>query len=267
MKIFNDVKKLYPIPNSSKCLIKLNPHNLPSIQQKNTMIDFIQDDLSFSSTLEVNGVCTCETKIVETQAERPKTGRRVRFNESANVAYENIVTENSPAIGTLWYHAENLQTFKQDVIKTAKDNNLGDATTVQYEQTNENAKKLYGKIMLRVFRACCNATAEDDSNFQSGGGVSLLLEPMDEKYFHIWMHVTWSRTGVERLLVRKLHQDKVCRRRELMNTILDLQEMYNDIDDLTCEEKGFLLSNATRKITRPSRLFAAVLGSVTLDMV
>ena len=185
-----------------------------------------------------------EKRLVQNQTVRQNPCCQVRFDERANVSHANrICLEDTKK---LWYRSDDYRRFKDDLYKVSKQIIIADVDSFDRKGKGKNS---YCNVLIRVFRGCLEAA--DDFN-------GLSLSTTLEKNFKKWITVTQSRTGVERLAVRKIHDDKLLRRRELTDTILDLQKIYKNY---TWDEKARILSNASQEITRPSRVFAALLGS------
>eukprot|EP00522_Entomoneis_paludosa_P017943 CAMPEP_0172441390 /NCGR_PEP_ID=MMETSP1065-20121228/1935_1 /TAXON_ID=265537 /ORGANISM="Amphiprora paludosa, Strain CCMP125" /LENGTH=198 /DNA_ID=CAMNT_0013190729 /DNA_START=42 /DNA_END=638 /DNA_ORIENTATION=+ len=185
----------------------------------------IDADASSSSTYET----TTSKKRALSPSSRSVT---VRFNESANVAYDNTQICHEDC-AELWYTKENL---KQ--LKTTYTNNAKDIIRVESQQ---KGSKSYCRVMTRVFNSCVDATP---------------LSEADQRHFQKWIAVTSSRVGLERLAVRKIRLDKSIRRQELVYAVLDLQEDPS----VPAEKVEEWIAQASQEISQPSRKFAMLLA-------
>ncbi|KAL7575665.1 hypothetical protein ACA910_011486 [Epithemia clementina (nom. ined.)] len=162
----------------------------------------------------------------------------------------NELVFDEEELHSMWYSSKDFQAFKKEVCTAAKE-----LIRFEKEACRQSGKAAYGKVILRIFEACCNA--QKDLYEIRPGQLSGALTSSDETQFQKWISVTPSRTGLERLASRRIYQDKSKRRAELIYTVLDIQEYYQN---MPFEDRAQLISNAAQEITRPSRLFAAYLA-------
>jgi hypothetical protein len=193
----------------------------------------IEDDASNSSTVSVSKV----SKPQFLPAHSTKFGRKsVRFNESANVFYQNNQMCQEE-LYDLWYSGEDQRGFKEDLVLCVKG-------ILQVEVKNKGHRS-YLPVMHHVYEACCEVKSENDTEH---------ITKSDEKLFNRWVQVTESRHGLEKVSNRVMAQDKSFRRGELVDTVFCLQEKWSDhLHDDVCAEQ---IRHACENLSRPSRLFA-----------
>mmetsp|Transcript_11222 Transcript_11222/g.22952 ORF Transcript_11222/g.22952 Transcript_11222/m.22952 type:complete len:223 (-) Transcript_11222:135-803(-) len=195
-------------------------------------------DASNSSTYETS---TFSKKRTALTAEIDAPAPAVRFDEYASVSYRNhqICQEDC---AELWYAKEDYQRFKKSHTGNAKD-----IIRVESKYRGPNS---YINVLTRVFDACINNNTEQDDD------AVISLASQDARNFQKWVSVTESRVGLERLAARKIRMDKAVRRKEIVFTVLDLQEDPS----ISTEPLEVTIAKAACEISRPSRNFAALLA-------
>ena len=160
--------------------------------------------------------------------------KRVRFSDQSPMiyTYDDAVDDNA-----MWYSLEEMEIFK----RKAK---IATAQIMRVEHERNADPKSYYQVFRRVYTAGCKNSFEGTE-----------VNKSDLKYFQRWVSVTASRLGLERLSVSCIHQDALIRRRELTETILEVQQEL-----VPQSVKVDLLRKASCEISRPSVAFAAHLG-------
>ena len=223
------------------------------------------EDHSVSSTLDVdadqNQSCVVERR------NRHSRGRHVFFNESLNVFHENtdLCLED---VESLWWDRIELNGLKSNYIQAAKN-------VIRAEKEHKTDCKSYNRVFERVYAACCRATAaEDDTNhdnYVSNDSTLVDISSSDQLAFRKWVSVTGNRVGLEHVVHRTIYKDKIFRRRKLYDVVSSCQDMILPPDCKSktrnssgCKNKNQnlepLLALAAKEVSRPSRIFAALLG-------
>ena len=201
------------------------------------------EDNSVSSTFEV----------VASEPHRPKATRggskeshvrRVFFDETANKAYQNTKMCRED-ISPLWWSRTELQDFKSTYVETIKD-------VIQVEREHRKNPMSYQQIFQRIYNACCEATEEDEKQM-----TCCELHPYDESAFFYWVSMTADRLGLERVIHRKIVQDRAMRRRQLVQIVEYWQDTAMCNNNTSVENA---ISLASKEVSRPSRVFAAFLA-------
>jgi hypothetical protein len=175
----------------------------------------------------------------------PSVRKNVRFNECANEFFCNtqICSEDCEE---LWYSGEEYLTFKSAAKFMA-------SQIAQYEQDQENTDPFsYQRILLRTHEACRQCPQQESKVFSSSSVLTL----MEEKHLRRWMQGAPMRLGLERYAIRDLGRDRYFRRKNVVQTILHLQNdwIIHNIP-ITLDEQAICLSLASQAISRPSQLF------------
>lgn len=195
-----------------------------------------QDGSSSSTQL----VWSAAKEVVPSRTKKPLSpkrvtdSKRVHFSDQSPVVhiYDNAVDDT-----TLWYSLKDMELFKRKAkVATAQ------IMRVEHER-NSDAKSYY-QVFRRVYNAGCSNSSE-----------GMEVTKSDKKFFQRWVSVTASRLGLERVSVHCIHQDAMIRRRELTDTILEIQQEL-----LPQSVKVDLLRKASIEISRPSVAFATHLG-------
>jgi len=266
--------------SSSKIMMKVKPlyHDDDDEEENET------ESSSCCSTVETRGpLCQAvSSDSCTTATTRSYHGRRrsslVRFNEASNVAYPHPSSydndeddendQGSVDAYRSWYSAQEFKQFKTNYtnqIKGVIEFEMAQQREQREQQSSHSGSKkrqqqAYHKVLSRVYESCCQRQP---------------LSPKDQDYFSKWIAASTSRVGLERMVTRRIRQDKAVRRRELVFIVLDLQEenralfvdngdsycyySYSDGDDdhLDLEEA---MAQAAREISAPSRRFAQLLA-------
>jgi hypothetical protein len=168
---------------------------------------------------------------------------RVRFNEDANETY--LTTRKEECIDR-WYSAIDYRDFK------AYNRYLVRQISKQ-EQVNRSAS-IYNRTLLRTYEACRECTY-DDSLADSA------LTSTDERQLKRLMQLSTSRVGLERSCVKAIQQDRVCRRQEIVQVVMEIQDEMAQSETLMClDARDQYLRQACEFISRPSRMFARQLA-------
>lgn len=165
--------------------------------------------------------------------------RRVRFNLSANVTYDNHQLCREDVDSMLWYADTDYTKFKENNLQACMD-------IISQEQGKEDDISSYTHVMECVYNTCSSSDLEQDSCL-SDTECSDLEEVLNIDHL-----------GIERTTVQIIDRDKRWRRREIVHAVLDIQEDFRHSKkrDVLVE----MIAQAARELSRPSRMFAAHLA-------
>ena len=170
--------------------------------------------------------------------------RRVHFDLDHNESFhshDDIHRED------LWYSSTELKQFRVNFKSEAKAFRIIESEQQQQQQhDNDNdSSSSYAQVMERVYDTCCLYATEVSQP---------TVEAHDAQQLRAWVRVTDSRWGLERLCVRSIAQDKMARRQDLYDIIVE------DTSFLQQSMSAESLAEACRTISRGSRYFATLLG-------
>ena len=172
--------------------------------------------------------------------------RRVHFDLDHNESFhshDDIHRED------LWYSSTELKQFRANFKSEAKAFRIIESEQQQQQQhDNDNdSSSSYAQVMERVYDTCCLYATEVSQP---------TVEAHDAQQLRAWVRVTDSRWGLERLCVRSMAQDKMARRQDLYDAVLDDATRFLQQSSMSAEN----LAEACRNISRGSRYFATLLG-------
>ena len=148
----------------------------------------------------------------------------------------------------LWYSSTELKQFRVNFKSEAKAFRIIESEQQQQQQHDNNdssSSSSYAQVMERVYETCCLYATEVSQP---------TVEAHDAQQLRAWVRVTDSRWGLERLCVRSIAQDKMARRQDLYDIIVE------DTSFLQQSMSAESLAEACRTISRGSRYFATLLG-------
>jgi hypothetical protein len=194
--------------------------------------------------------------VLPQQRRRP---RRVTFEESHNVTYENKQWGWEDSRQS-WYTKVDYDTMKDAAYNQAKQ-----IWKKERRTATDGSSSSYSSILLRVYDACCEVTHEEPQG-------SILSEP-ERKLFQQIVGKAQTRTGLEKMCIREIAYDKRQRRIELTDLVLQVQAALNSssssfsssLSQLSVEESvatdysyraATLLRTSCETVSRASRLFA-----------
>jgi hypothetical protein len=232
----------------------------------------LDDDSSTSSTvtavlnLPKSTLMVASSKEEEDDACRvahtsPVVRKNVRFNECANEFFGNTQICSEDCV-KLWYSGDEYLAFKATAKFLASQISQYEQKQQRQESTadDDNAYS-YQRILLRTHEACRQWSSEEYSRSMDEGGSSsspTVLTAMEDKHLRRWLQGSPMRLGLERYAIRDLGRDRYFRRKNLVQTILHLQnEFYIHNIPITPDERTECLSLASMAISRPSRLFSS----------
>jgi hypothetical protein len=234
----------------------------PTTTTATTMV-LLDDDSSTSSTVTAVLTLPKSAMVASSMEEEescavaasPSVRKIVRFNECANEFFCNTQICSEDCV-QLWYNGDDYLAFKA----TSKFLASQIAQFEQEQQETTNDPYSYQRILLRTHEACRQCPASENESMlvttSSKGGGSVLTA-MEDKQLRRWLQGAPMRLGLERYAIRDLGRDRYFRRRNLVQTVLHLQnEFYIHNIPITPEEQAECLSLASMAISRPSRLFS-----------
>ena len=98
--------------------------------------------------------------------------------------------------------------------------------------------------ILRVYDLCCEAPKETDDSILSNSDKALLT---------MLIGMANTRTGLEKVCIREISNDKRYRRRQLSDLVLRIQATHQAA---TTRTRAELVRLTSESVTRASRLFA-----------
>ena len=158
---------------------------------------------------------------------------------------------------SLWYTAEDFDRFKEVFVADAKhalqrERLQGSKST----KTNEtrSVRRAYDVIM-----ASCLSSSSSSSSFSATQDGHHSLEASLQE-LNLPLHdeqVEETVLGLERLMARNIHRDKVKRRHLLLNVV---EEIQVNGQDLSSELQTAMLRRVCESISNPAKKFALYLG-------
>ena len=210
---------------------------------------------SLSSTIDVSSATHLKTVSLEasttessiassttsTTTTTPKAAkkRRAYFNEFNNIQYESEPLDVEE-VAAYWFTDDEMGVFFQNRVEAVQE-------IIHEECQFASDRDSYQNTMERVFESCCMAEEEDEQNHQ--------LSVEDAFFFPQWIKAMPA--GLENVAVRAIREDITVRRQDLLNMIYEIEES----EDLTEDQQMEMIAEASRELSRPSRLFAAHLGA------
>ena len=171
--------------------------------------------------------------------------RRVHFDLDHNESFhshDDIHRED------LWYSSTELKQFRVNFKSEAKAFRIIESEQQQQHDNDNDSSSSYAQVMERVYDTCCLYATEVSPPS---------VEAHDAQRLRAWVRVTDARWGLERLCVRSIVQDKMARRQDLYDIIV---EDGADTSFLQQSMSAESLAEACRTISRGSRYFATLLG-------
>lgn len=171
------------------------------------------------------------------QASKSKSARRVRFDESQNESISNTqICEED--VQELWYSDFDYTMFKSKVAIVC--------ARIQRNERGPRNPLSYEYVVGSIFDTCCKCTSEKE--------IDILSEQQQVKLIH-QLRGSPARLGIERMLVRKITDDKYERQRRMVEMVLLINSTETDVADM-----DEVFRKASMNASLPSRLFARYLG-------
>lgn len=192
-----------------------------------------QDDASVSSTLTVDRLNDKQISVV------PETKKRVTFDMEKNATntYDSTLNDEK---NSQWYGLHEYKEFKH-LAKQA-------ANQIITIESRNRAPFSYQRVMKKTFDTCLHETCDRDEILPESEFLHLLR----------WVEVATSRCGLEKWSLQHLSRDRSIRRRELIQTVLNIQQ--NSISVSNTDDIDEFIRTTCENISRPSRLFARVMA-------
>lgn len=188
------------------------------------------------------------------QGDKDNTARRwsgvtkkTRFEEELNDYHEDTVMSSEDRL-ELWYSPYEIKILRDTARAYVKD-----MIKVEKEQ---NEALSYGGIFLQVYSRCC--VLETATPATCPPVPTEMVSAEEARTLATWMSVASDRWGLERLSIRKIHNDRSSRRRRSVRVVLEVQ---NITDCLDFEARADYLRRAGEHISRPSTLFARLIAN------
>lgn len=187
----------------------------------------------------------CKTKIANaTKKVSSPVTKCVTIDETQNVAYRNTQWTRKEA-NKAWYAPADYQRMKQETVALAQ-------YVYKSEQEVQDVEDSYTNVLVYVYNLCMDATSERQCKL-----------PKDAKKLLKRAVRKWAnRTGLEKICIAPLGNDKRRRRNEYTDAVLDAQDEAME-GCTTPMERAERIRQATESITRASRFFAHFMASVS----
>ncbi|KAL7563905.1 hypothetical protein ACA910_008037 [Epithemia clementina (nom. ined.)] len=222
---------------------------LDELNEAFTVLDVQSDDLSITSTVDTteSGLCEEISSLKPNHFLQPKLQRQkqVIINEHANVSYANDQLDQD-GVEELWYKNADFKRFKAN-------NKIAAKRIAIIERECKDDPDSYRNLLERVHDACCRASARKKE----------LLTSSDYKKLRKLVSIHYARVGTEKLSVYCLLEAKKVRRRQVIDTVLLIEEeQCQSFDHYTssADERAQIIAQASRELSRPSSLFAALIA-------
>lgn len=201
-------------------------------------VDADYDDSSVCSTLTVDRTNKGLHLTDKEHTGSFKTSKKqVRFDLSLND--EHTVEKINAEEGKIrWYSPKDYRDFK--ALAHDASNQI-----IRIEARNR-APYSYQRVLEKVFDACVKANTD----------VEQVLPSSELIHLQRWLEVASSRCGLEKWSIRKISQDKSCRRKELASTVLSIQATMSSSNHTTLSDKNEFICISCENMSRPSRLYA-----------
>jgi len=136
----------------------------------------------------------------------------------------------------VWWQPQEFDSFLEDAKVLAIESRRLDAS---------DDEASYAQVLLSIFRSCKESNAKGPSRKQ--------------RYrLSQWTKVAYTRRGLERICVKEIGVTRSRQKQEVIQGVLRAQGRLKK--NASPEDKEFLLSAVSRSLTRPARLYAAVMG-------
>jgi hypothetical protein len=173
----------------------------------------------------------------------------VRFDPAANQIYANTIT-NDEACRELWYNGSDMRRFRREASATV-------SKMAHADKRKKTETFSFKATVLGVYDSCCEAHSDS---------TETAITESQRQCLTMWMNMDSQRWGLERSSIKEIYYDRSSRKRKLVLTILQMQQMATHV---TPETKADYLQKASRTVSRPSTLFARLIGqahaSASLD--
>mmetsp|Transcript_10400 Transcript_10400/g.28737 ORF Transcript_10400/g.28737 Transcript_10400/m.28737 type:complete len:233 (-) Transcript_10400:103-801(-) len=226
-------------------LLRLTSYSTPRHFSSDALPD--DDEGSLSSTFTVEKQVLKQPQHVKSSSSSSKR-RCIRFNEEANVAYDNNHFYHEDCAAN-WYQPEEYTLFKKIYTTEAKQ------ILVQERMAGGSPFQL---MMEQVFHTLLNNSSQVNEKvaFQKARATNINLVHEGK------MAPLMVRCGAERTTVRRLRNDKRERRHQICLAVLETQEAYYYDDDNRREQ---LIAQAAQDVSRPSCQFAHFLAKLQYE--
>jgi hypothetical protein len=182
--------------------------------------------------------------------------RKVQFDESLNKTHESIL-ECQEDCKSLWYSAEECKALKAAYSALARDV-IDEAENSSSYCNDGSCPFSYHSVMHRTYDACCRVVQED-----TPGDCVLTLQ--DAEHLRECMKLVCgesTRIGLERVAIRSIARDRLCRYREMVSLVSTIQQMESSVDSATRTE---FIRSSSASLSLASRLFALYLAQAQAD--
>jgi hypothetical protein len=174
-----------------------------------------------------------------------KRRRVVCFDENLNESHESAGMITKQQAKDVWYTPHDVASFKSVTKNMVREIVLAD----DYNKTQFS----YKNMVRHAYEQCCKCPAETDAN---------LLTKSEEEHLHQWTRIATNRLGLDAWTIRDIAYDRICRRRDILHVVLEIQGM--DCSSLiTNDDKAEIIRRECQEISRGSRLFARHLARVS----
>ena len=179
----------------------------------------------------------------ETPSSASLPPRRVSFDESRNVHYENMQWTRDES-RCHWYSRLDYQHMKESSRSVAKQ-------LARKEARHANHPESYSKVMLHIYDLCCTAKSED-----------MMLCEEDQAIFYNAISRSNSRFGLEKVFIRGMSYDKRYRRAAIVDVVTKIQAHYKNSASSSHVE---LMRRSSESLSRASRLHAFFTATALAD--
>jgi hypothetical protein len=141
----------------------------------------------------------------------------------------------------LWYNGSDMRRFRREA--SAAVNEMAQADKRKRAETFS-----FKATILGVYDSCCEAPSDS---------AETAISESQRQCLTMWMYMDSHRWGLERSSIKEINFDRSSRKRKLVLAILQMQQMATHV---TPEIKAEYLQKASRTVSRPSTLFARLIG-------
>lgn len=198
-----------------------------------------------SAPLCLGGDVVSSTLSVERRDEPKDSKKKVTFDLSFNEFHANKVICREEC-STLSYNESDYRHFKHKIASTAK--------AVQRESDSYYS---YERVLEHTYELCCTPFASEDDDEYCQNNMPITKE--DLYHLNRWAALAPGRVGIQKWAVPTIGKKESIRRVDVVGIVLSLQEDDAHVNFLLMNKQEILRKRCER-ISRPSRLFAAVMA-------
>lgn len=166
--------------------------------------------------------------------------KRVRFAETSNNYYSDPLSFEEHQ--EMWHTCAEVLCFRKQASRYVKD--------VNKIEKNQVDALTFQKVFLEAYDACCEMQTDN---------LEGALSETQQHHLVTWMSIASDRWGLERPSVKAIYHDKSSRKRRIVRMVMEVQSMAEHLD---VEVGAGFVRKAAERISRPSSLFARLLGEV-----